>query len=77
MTMTIRKALKGTALATSLTMATVGFAAMAEAAGETPFLEPAPGRVLAGLARKIASGAKVLNLHEAAALDTLLSETEA
>ena len=53
------------------------FASMAEAAGETPFLEPAPGRVLAGLARKIASDAKVLNLHEAAALDTLLPQTEA
>lgn len=53
------------------------FAAMAEAAGETPFLEPAPGRVLAGLARKIARGARVHSLHEAAALDTLLTEIEA
>ncbi|MCH2101774.1 MAG: ACP S-malonyltransferase [Planctomycetes bacterium] len=53
------------------------FAAMAEAVGDTPFLEPAPGRVLAGLARKIVPSAKVLNLHEAAALDSLLSETEA
>ena len=53
------------------------FAAMAEAAGSTPFLELAPGRVLAGLARKIASDAKVLNLHEASALDSLMSETEA
>ena len=50
---------------------------MAEAVGDTPFLEPAPGRVLAGLARKIVPSAKVLNLHEAAALDSLLSETEA
>jgi len=39
------------------------------------FLEPAPGRVLAGLARKIAPGATVLNLHEAAALPILLQRT--
>lgn len=53
------------------------FAAMAQAVGDTAFLEPAPGRVLAGLARKIAPGARVLNLHEAAALDSLLSEIQA
>lgn len=49
---------------------------VAELPGKT-FLEPAPGRVLAGLARKIAPDARVLNLHEAGALDTLLTEIEA
>lgn len=49
-----------------------GMAAAAPAAG---FLEPAPGRVLAGLARKIAPEARVANLHEAAALPALLQRT--
>ena len=44
------------------------FRSMAEAAGDTPFLEPAPGRVLAGLARKIAPAAKVESLAKAADL---------
>ena len=44
------------------------FRAMAAAAAGTPFLDPAPGRVLAGLARKIAGDAQVVSLHEAAAL---------
>ncbi|MBC8327890.1 MAG: ACP S-malonyltransferase [Planctomycetes bacterium] len=47
------------------------FRGMAEAAAGAPFLEPAPGRVLAGLARKIARGTRVISLHEAAALDGL------
>lgn len=51
------------------------FASMAEAAGATPFLEPAPGRVLAGLARKIAPSASVLRLDSVAALEPLLNET--
>lgn len=50
------------------------FRAMAAAAGETPFLEPAPGRVLAGLARKIAPEAKVLPLHAADALEDLVAQ---
>ena len=45
------------------------FRAMAAEAGDTPFLEPAPGRVLAGLARKIAPDATVRNLHKAEALE--------
>jgi [acyl-carrier-protein] S-malonyltransferase len=53
------------------------FRAMAAELPGTAFLEPAPGRVLAGLARKIASDARVLNLHEAGALDSLLTEIEA
>lgn len=51
------------------------FHKMAAASGTAPFLEPAPGRVLAGLARKIAPAAAVLNLHEAAALPALLQRT--
>jgi len=47
------------------------FAAMSAAQAGTPFLEPAPGRVLAGLARKIDNQAQVLSLHQADALDTL------
>ncbi|HEX9792866.1 MAG TPA: ACP S-malonyltransferase [Planctomycetota bacterium] len=50
------------------------FRGMAEQAGDRPFLEPPPGRVLAGLARKIAPASRVLSLHEAAALDTVLAE---
>ncbi len=49
-----------------------GMAAAAPAAG---FLEPAPGRVLAGLARKIAPAARVASLHAAAALPALLRST--
>ncbi len=44
------------------------FRAMAAEAGDTPFLEPAPGRVLAGLARKIARDAKVQSLNNAEAI---------
>lgn len=51
------------------------FRAMAAAAPAAGFLEPAPGRVLAGLARKIAPEARVANLHEAAALPALLQRT--
>ena len=51
------------------------FHKMNEAMAGGRFLEPAPGRVLAGLARKIAPGAIVLNLHEAAALPVLLQRT--
>jgi [acyl-carrier-protein] S-malonyltransferase len=50
------------------------FRGMAEAAAGAPFLEPAPGRVLAGLARKIARESSVLSLHEAAALDGVAAE---
>ncbi len=53
------------------------FRAMTAAASGASFLEPAPGRVLAGLARKIAPEAKVLNLHEAAALPALLQQRTA
>ena len=49
-----------------------GMAATAPAAG---FLEPAPGRVLAGLARKIVPAAVVASLHEAAALPALLQRS--
>lgn len=48
------------------------FAKMAEAAPDTTFLEPAPGRVLSALARKIARGTKVLNLHAMDAIPELL-----
>lgn len=48
------------------------FAKMVESAPETTFLEPAPGRVLSALARKIARGAKVVSLHEAAAAAEIL-----
>lgn len=48
------------------------FRSMAGTLSGVRFLEPAPGRVLAGLARKIAADASVDNLHEAAALDGLL-----
>lgn len=51
------------------------FARMAEANAGGSFLEPAPGRVLAGLARKIAPGATVLSLHQADALPALLQRT--
>lgn len=51
------------------------FRAMAAQAPAAGFLEPAPGRVLAGLARKIDASATVLNLHEAAALPALLQRT--
>lgn len=51
------------------------FRAMAAAAPADGFLEPAPGRVLAGLARKIEPAAPVHNLHEAAALPALLQRT--
>ncbi len=47
------------------------FRGMAAAAPPAGFLEPAPGRVLAGLARKIAPEARVTSLHEAAALPAL------
>ncbi len=50
------------------------FADMAARAGGGTFLEPAPGRVLAGLARKIARGSRVLNLPDAASLDALSAE---
>jgi [acyl-carrier-protein] S-malonyltransferase len=50
------------------------FQGMAETLGDTPFLEMAPGRVLAGLARKISPSAKVHNLHQADALSDLVTE---
>jgi [acyl-carrier-protein] S-malonyltransferase len=50
------------------------FQGMAESVGDTPWVELAPGRVLAGLARKIAPSAKVHNLHQADALAALASE---
>jgi [acyl-carrier-protein] S-malonyltransferase len=53
------------------------FRAMAAELPGTVFLEPAPGRVLSGLARKITPDARVLNLHEAGVLDSLLTEIEA
>ena len=53
------------------------FRGMVEAAGEPPFLAPAPGRVLAGLARKIVRGTKVHSLHEAGALEGLTGELSA
>jgi [acyl-carrier-protein] S-malonyltransferase len=53
------------------------FRNMATEFADIPFLEPAPGRVLAGLARKIHSDAQVLNLHEADALDSLLTKIQA
>ncbi len=49
------------------------FRSMAGAA-DTLFLEPAPGRVLAGLARKIVPGARVLGLPGTNALDSLVEE---
>ncbi len=49
------------------------FRGMAEAVGETPFLEPPPGRVLAGLARKIVPGTQVKSLADTAALEALTS----
>ncbi|KAA3608020.1 MAG: [acyl-carrier-protein] S-malonyltransferase [Planctomycetota bacterium] len=48
------------------------FAAMAEAAADRPFVEPAPGRVLAGLGRKIARGAKIHSLNSMEALPAVL-----
>lgn len=51
------------------------FRGMAATAPPDGFLEPAPGRVLAGLARKIAPEARVANLNEAAALPALLQRT--
>ncbi len=51
------------------------FHKMQESMVGASFLELAPGRVLAGLARKIAPGGAVLNLHEAAALPALLQHT--
>jgi len=42
-----------------------------------PFLEPAPGRVLAGLARKIVPGTGVLSLADEPARQTLLAEAPA
>ncbi len=48
------------------------FAKMAASAPATTFLEPAPGRVLSALARKIARDAKVITLHEAAAINDIL-----
>ncbi|RMH03780.1 MAG: ACP S-malonyltransferase [Planctomycetota bacterium] len=50
------------------------FRGMVAAAGGVPFLEPAPGRVLAGLARKIDRGARVLSLHQAEALEPVAAE---
>ena len=49
------------------------FAQMAAAAApEMVFLEPAPGRVLAALGRKIAREAQVVSLHEASAIANIL-----
>ncbi|MBT7011726.1 MAG: ACP S-malonyltransferase [Planctomycetes bacterium] len=45
----------------------------AEMGDEGTFLEPAPGRVLAGLARKIDRNSKVLSLHQADAIPELLA----
>lgn len=53
------------------------FRGMAAAAAGAPFLEPAPGTVLKGLARKIAPEAKVLSLAEAKDLETLGAEIAA
>ena len=47
------------------------YRAMANQIGEHSFLEPAPGRVLAGLARKIVRGPTIHSLNRAEALDTL------
>lgn len=49
------------------------FRGMAAAAAGAPFLEPAPGRVLAGLARKIAPEARVLSLASHDALEQVLA----
>ncbi len=49
------------------------FQAMVNSAPALSFLEPAPGRVLSTMARKIAPAAQVLSLKDVAALDTLLT----
>lgn len=51
------------------------FHKMQDAMSGASFLEPAPGRVLSALARKIVAGTAVLNLHEAAALPALSQRT--
>ena len=48
------------------------FAAMAETAPTLHFLEPAPGRVLGTMARKIAPGSTVVSLKDLPALEDLL-----
>ncbi len=53
------------------------FRGMMTSLGGIPFLEPAPGRVLAGLARKIAPSSKVLSLADEAARQALLAEAPA
>ncbi|MFQ5747845.1 MAG: ACP S-malonyltransferase [Planctomycetota bacterium] len=53
------------------------FRRMAESLGEVPFLEPAPGRVLAGLARKIVPAVRVLSLADEPSRQALLAEAPA
>ncbi|MDA0667528.1 MAG: ACP S-malonyltransferase [Planctomycetota bacterium] len=48
------------------------FAAMANSAEGITFLEPAPGRVLGAMAKKIAPGSHVLSLKDQPALEALL-----
>ncbi|MHC4380692.1 MAG: ACP S-malonyltransferase [Planctomycetota bacterium] len=48
------------------------FSAMVESASGASFLEPAPGRVLGAMARKIAPGSKVVSLKDLPALEDLL-----
>jgi len=50
------------------------FRAMAAAAGDTPFIELAPGKVLSGLARKIARDAKIISVPSAESLEESLLE---
>lgn len=50
------------------------FRAMAAAAGDTPFIELAPGKVLSGLARKIARDAKIISIPSAESLEESLLE---
>jgi malonyl CoA-acyl carrier protein transacylase len=48
------------------------FSAMAASAEGLVFLEPAPGRVLGAMAKKIAPGSQVLSLKDQPSLEALL-----
>ena len=63
-------------LAAQLTSAVLwedSFRDMASKSGDEPFLEPAPGRVLAGLARRIAPETTVISLQEPQDLQALVT----
>jgi len=51
------------------------FAAMAKSAKDLKFIEPAPGRVLGAMAKKIAPGTQVLSLKDQTSLEALLQST--